>query len=96
MSGACLLDLLRSHPATRDIPVVFVSSGNDPISTHSDRLAADAYVERPTDLKSYCTVLAATLSPLLPRVLRPLDRQLQRDLATGTPHFWRLRSLLTV
>jgi CheY-like chemotaxis protein len=70
ISGACLLDVLRSHPATRDIPIVLVSTDSEsPGRPRSDRFAADAYLTRPADLDSYAVVLAETLKHLLPRVL---------------------------
>jgi CheY-like chemotaxis protein len=64
MSGLSLLDLMRAHPTTRNIPVVVLSSRPLPsMLKRNDRFAADAYIARPLDLAQY----SALLDPLLRR-----------------------------
>lgn len=84
MSGACLLEVLRGHPATRDIPVVLVcTDGESLVVRRSDEFAADAYLQRPPDLDSYASVLARTMEHCLPRVVRSRVREPRRSLMDG-------------
>ncbi|HEY0686283.1 MAG TPA: hypothetical protein VGD45_28340 [Steroidobacter sp.] len=73
VSGLCVLDLIRAHPQTRDVPVVLVSlEGNPRAYRRHDGFDANAYLTMPCDFHRYCAVIAGCVSRWLPWALRPV------------------------
>lgn len=71
ISGLCVLDLMRGHPLTRDVPVVLVSLVSNPrIHRRHDEFDADAYVALPCDFSRYCAVIEGCVERWLPWALR--------------------------
>jgi two-component system, response regulator len=81
-SGLCILDVIRAHPATRDIRVVMLGSDSDPDASWQKRFTADAYIARPLDFEDYCSVIEAMLRLWLPR---SVQTQLRFDAASARP-----------
>lgn len=70
VSGPCVLDVIRAHPLTYDIPVVLMSSDTATrVRVRHDTFAADAYVVRPTDFERYCALIEAMLRRWLPQIV---------------------------
>lgn len=58
VSGLCVLDLMRAHPSTREIPVVLLGLEGDVRKyRRHDGFDADAYLTQPCDFRRYCAVL---------------------------------------
>jgi len=71
ISGLCVLDWMRAHPITCDIPVVLVSLERNPrIYRRRDKFDADAYVALPCDFTRYCAVIQGCVERWLPWALR--------------------------
>jgi CheY-like chemotaxis protein len=72
ISGLCVLDLMRAHPVTRNVPIVLLSLEIDPrkLRRHAS-FSADAYVIKPLDFQRYCAVVQACVRCWLPWALRP-------------------------
>lgn len=72
ISGLCVLDLMRAHPMTRNVPIVLLSLGSDlrEFRRH-DSFRADAYVIKPVDFQRYCAVIQGCIRCWLPWALRP-------------------------
>lgn len=67
MSGLGVLDLLRSHPQTADVPVALLLDGPVPLSLRrGDAFDAHAYVTKPFDLEKYCQQIQRLLRQWLP------------------------------
>ena len=72
ISGLCVLDLMRAHPLTCDIPVVLLSlEGNPRKYRRHDGFDADAYLVEPCDFRRYCAVIEGCVGRWLPWALRP-------------------------
>lgn len=83
ISGLCMLDLMRAHPLTREIPVVLVGLEQNPrIYRRNDQFDANAYLLMPWDFGRYCAVIEGCVSRWLPWALRP----------AGLPHGGRSRT----
>lgn len=75
ISGLCILDLIRAHPLTREIPVVLVGLEQNPrIYKRNDQFDASAYLLMPWDFGRYCAVMEGCVSRWLPWALRPAGR----------------------
>jgi hypothetical protein len=75
ISGLCILDLIRAHPLTREIPVVLVGLEQNPrIYKRNDHFDASAYLLMPWDFGRYCAVMEGCVSRWLPWALRPAGR----------------------
>lgn len=70
ISGLCVLDLMRAHPRTADIPVAVLSLERD-LRKHRrhDTFDADAYIIKPWSFQRYCTVLDRCVRRWLPPAL---------------------------
>jgi two-component system, response regulator len=87
ISGLCILDIIRAHPATSGICVVMLSTDSHPhVFKPPARFAANAYVVKPVDLDRYCAAIEKTLGRWLPRVL-PGEARRTRP-AVRTPRGW--------
>jgi two-component system response regulator len=83
ISGLCLLDLVRAHPLTREIPIVLVGLEVNPrIYRRHDQFDASAYLMMPWDFGRYCAVIEGCTSRWLPWALRPV----------GLPHGGRFKT----
>jgi two-component system response regulator len=72
VSGLCVLDLIRAHPVTQDVPVVIVSLEKNPRSYRQrNQFDANAYLMLPWDFQRYCGVIEGCVSRWLPWALRP-------------------------
>lgn len=72
ISGLCILDLVRAHPLTRQIPVVLVGLEENPrIYRRHDQFDASAYLMMPWDFGRYCAIIEGCASRWLPWALRP-------------------------
>src|SRR5687768_18372331 len=70
VSGQCVLEIIRAHPATSAICVVMLSIDSHPhVFRPPARFAANAYLVKPVDLDRYCALIERTLRRWLPRVL---------------------------
>ncbi|WP_432488491.1 response regulator [Kineococcus sp. SYSU DK018] len=79
MDGFALVSRLRAEPATRAVPLVFLTSRTDPSDALAAlRLGADDYVRKPFDLPE----LVARVTAKLDRPPVPVE-QLLRDPRTG-------------
>jgi CheY-like chemotaxis protein len=72
ISGLCVLDLMRAHPMTADIPVVLTSLERNPRGyRRHDKFDANAYLTLPCDFDRYCAVIEGCTERWLPWALRP-------------------------
>lgn len=72
ISGLCVLDLVRAHPLTCEVPVVLLSlEGDCRRYRRYDRFDADAYVVRPCAFERHCAVVEGCIARWLPWALRP-------------------------
>lgn len=72
IGGLCVLDLMRAHPLTCNVPVVLASIEGNPSSYRRyNKFDADAYVTLPCDFRRYCAVMEACSQRWLPWALRP-------------------------
>jgi PleD family two-component response regulator len=72
VSGLCLLDLMRAHTLTCTVPVILQSLENDVCKfRRNDKFDADAYVTKPWNFQSYCTLLEGCVRCWVPSALRP-------------------------
>lgn len=82
VSGLCVLDLMRAHPSTRNIPVVLLGLEADIRKyRRHDGFDADAYFTQPCDFGRYCAVLRGCVGHWLPRAAR--DKSSQRHAPGG-------------
>jgi CheY-like chemotaxis protein len=70
MSGLCVLDLIRAHPATRSMRVVMVTSDTRPRFDPRNEFSPDGYLVKSQDFDQYCAAVELTLKRWLPRVLK--------------------------
>lgn len=74
IGGLCILDLMRAHPVTCNIPVVLLSLEGDPRKfRRHDIFGADAYVIKPSDFQRYCAIIQGCVRCWIPAALRPSD-----------------------
>jgi two-component system, response regulator len=79
VSGLCVLDLLRGHPLTCELPIVLVSLERNPrMYRRHNQFDADAYVSLPCDFTRYCAVVEGCVERWLPWALRPARQELAR------------------
>lgn len=72
IGGLCVLDLMRAHPLTQEVPVVLMSlEGNPRLHRRHDRFDANAYLTLPCDFQRYCGVIEGCVGRWLPWALRP-------------------------
>jgi CheY-like chemotaxis protein len=72
VSGLCVLDFVRAHPATAKIPVVLLSLEGDVRKyRRNNQFDASAYIAQPCDFHRYCAVLRGCIRHWLPWAERP-------------------------
>lgn len=78
ISGLCVLDLIRAHSLTADIPVVLASIERSPrMYRRHNRFDASAYVTMPCDFQRYCAIVEGCTERWLPWARRPQRQLLQ-------------------
>jgi two-component system, response regulator len=72
IGALCILDLMRAHPLTCNIPIVLVTLEDDlrKFRRH-DSFDADAYVIKPSDFQGYCAIIRGCVECWIPWALRP-------------------------
>jgi CheY-like chemotaxis protein len=69
-SGLCVLDVMRAHPATKDVPVIMLTTDTRPRFVEENAFSADGYLVKSQDFDQYCAAIELTLKRWLPRILR--------------------------
>jgi two-component system response regulator len=69
-SGLWVLDVMRAHPATKDIPVVMLTTDARPRVAGDSGFAPDGYLVKSQDFDQYCAAIELTLKRWLPRILK--------------------------
>lgn len=69
-SGWCVLDIIRSHPATRSIQVVMLTTDTRPRFAEQDGFSPDGHLMKSQDFDQYCAAIELTLKRWLPRILK--------------------------
>jgi two-component system response regulator len=72
IGALCILDLMRAHPLTCNIPVVLLSLEDDlrKFRRH-DGFDADGYVIKPSDFQRYCATIRGCVECWIPWARRP-------------------------
>jgi two-component system, response regulator len=90
ISGLCVLDLMRAHPLTADIPVVLTSLERNPRSyRRHNKFDANAYLTLPCDFDRYCAVIEGCTERWLPWALRPRAVGSTRTPRPSRASWWR-------
>jgi two-component system, response regulator len=69
-SGLCVLDVMRAHPVTKDIPVVMLTTDTRPRLAEDYGFPPDGYLVKSQDFDQYCAAIELTLKRWLPRILK--------------------------
>ena len=69
-SGLCALDVMRAHPATKDIPVIMLTTDNRPHFAEDYGFPPDGFLVKSQDFDQYCVAIELTLKRCLPRILK--------------------------
>jgi two-component system, response regulator len=69
-SGLWVLDVMRAHPATKDIPVVMLTTDARPRVAEDNGFSPDGYLVKSQDFDQYCAAIELTLKRWLPRILK--------------------------
>ncbi|HKS54084.1 MAG TPA: hypothetical protein VJS12_02295 [Steroidobacteraceae bacterium] len=70
MSGHCVLDILRSHPATRGIRVILLTTDSRPHWPDPNGYSPEGYLVKSQDFDQYCAAIELTLKRWAPRILK--------------------------
>ena len=70
VSGLCVLDVIRAHPATSSVPVVMLTTDTRPRFADEDVFSPDGYLMKSQDFDQYCAAMELTLKRWLPRILK--------------------------
>src|SRR4030095_511534 len=70
ISGLCVLDIIRAHPATSGMRVVMLSTDSRPRFAEQNGFSADGYLMKSQDFDQYCAAIELTLKRWLPRILK--------------------------
>jgi two-component system, response regulator len=90
ISGLCVLDLMRAHPLTSDIPVVLTSLERNPRGYRRyNKFDANAYLTLPCDFRRYCAVIEGCTERWLPWALRPRAAGSMRTPRLSRAYWWR-------
>ena len=85
-SGLCVLDVMRAHPATKDIPVVMLTTDNRPHFAEDFGFSPDGYLVKSQDFDQYCAAIELTLSDSngMPTHVRWVECVVSGHSGTGT------------
>lgn len=70
VSGLCVLDVIRAHPATGGVRVVMLTTDTRPKFEEEDVFSPDGYLVKSQDFDQYCAAMELTLKRWLPRILK--------------------------
>jgi CheY-like chemotaxis protein len=70
MSGFCILDVIRAHPATREMRVVMLTTDTRPRFAAENGFSPDGYLVKSQDFDQYCAAIELALKRWLPRILK--------------------------
>jgi CheY-like chemotaxis protein len=70
VSGLCVLDLIRAHPATSSVRVVMLTNDTRPRFEEANVFSPDGYLMKSQDFDQYCAAMELTLKRWLPRILK--------------------------
>jgi CheY-like chemotaxis protein len=70
VSGHCVLDVIRAHPATSGVRVVMLTTDTRPRYEEETGFSPDAYLLKSQDFDQYCAAMELTLKRWLPRILK--------------------------
>ena len=79
MSGLCVLDVIRAHPATSSLRVVLLGTDGRPRVWGQDGFAADGYLVKSQDFDQYCASIELTLKRWLPRIVSGRQQERQQS-----------------
>ena len=69
VSGPCVLDVIRAHPATSGVRVVMLTTDTRPRFAEEDGFSPDGYLMKSQDFDQYCAATELMLKRWLPRLL---------------------------
>lgn len=70
VSGLCVLDVIRAHPATSSVPVVMLTTDTRPRFAEVSNFSPSGYLLKSQDFDQYCAAMELTLKRWLPRILK--------------------------
>jgi DNA-binding NarL/FixJ family response regulator len=70
VSGLCVLDVIRGHPATSSARVVILTSDARPRFAEANEFSADGWLVKSQDFDQYCAAIELALKRWLPRILK--------------------------
>lgn len=70
MSGLCVLDIMRAHPATSGIPVIMLTTDTRPRFAARNEFSPEGYLVKSQDFDQYCVACELMLKRWLPRILK--------------------------
>jgi len=70
VSGRCVLDVIRAHPATSGMRVVMLTTDTRPRFAEEEGFSPDGYLMQSQDFDQYCAAMELTLKRWLPRILK--------------------------
>jgi CheY-like chemotaxis protein len=78
VSGLCVLDVIRAHPATNGVRVVMLTTDTRPRFEEKNAFSPDAYLVKSQDFDQYCAAMELVLKRWLPRILKAHHRRTWR------------------
>ena len=70
VSGLCVLDVIRAHPAMSGICVIMLTTDTRPRFLEENGFSPDGYLVKSQDFDQYCAAIELTLRRWLPRILK--------------------------
>ena len=69
-SGMSILDVIRAHPATRNIRVIMLTTDTRPRFDATSEFSPDGYLVKSQDFDQYCVAIELALKRWLPGILK--------------------------
>jgi len=70
VSGFCVLDMIRAHPATRGARIVMLTNDARPRFEEANEFSPDGWLVKSQDFDQYCAAMELALKRWLPRILK--------------------------
>jgi two-component system response regulator len=70
ISGLCILEVIRAHPATSGMRVIMLTTDTRPRFAEDRGFAPDGYLVKSQDFDQYCAAIELALKRWLPRILK--------------------------
>jgi two-component system, response regulator len=70
VTGLCVLDVIRAHPATSGVRVVMLTQDARPRLEEANEFSPDGWLVKSQDFDQYCAATELTLKRWLPRILK--------------------------